>query len=140
MHELDGQVLLLGVGHDADTTLHLAELLAGVPYRTPKHCTVMQNGQPVRIDYGENDHCCARFTLADGWLSGSGLQKEGRVGHAYARLARARDIVAAAREHLASDPLLFLHPAGAGCEECDDARRSVVTSSNAVTSAAKGPE
>ena len=25
---LDGQVLLLGVGHDADTTLHLAEILA----------------------------------------------------------------------------------------------------------------
>ncbi|MEK9944569.1 MAG: AAC(3) family N-acetyltransferase, partial [Alphaproteobacteria bacterium] len=32
VHDLDGQVLLLGVGHDADTSLHLAELMAGVPY------------------------------------------------------------------------------------------------------------
>lgn len=44
VHDLDGQVLLLGVGHDADTTLHLAELLAGVPHRVPKHCTVLQGG------------------------------------------------------------------------------------------------
>jgi hypothetical protein len=29
-------------------------------------------------------------------------------------------------EHLAVDPLLFLHPADAGCAECDTARRSIV--------------
>ena len=124
VHELDGQVLLLGVGHDADTTLHLAELLAGVPYRVPRHCTVLRDGRPVRVDYGENDHCCARFALADGWLRARGLQAEGRVGHTHARLARARDIVAVALEHLARDPLLFLHPPGAGCAECDEARIS----------------
>ncbi|HEU4681059.1 MAG TPA: AAC(3) family N-acetyltransferase, partial [Gemmatimonadales bacterium] len=125
--ELDGQVLLLGVGHDADTTLHLAELLAGVPYRVPKYCTVLRDGRPVRIDYGENDHCCTRFAFADEWLRSRGLQSEGRVGYAHARLARAQDIVQVALEHLAHDPLLFLHPATAGCAECDEARRSVVT-------------
>lgn len=30
VYELDGQVLLLGVGHDCDTTVHVAEHLAGV--------------------------------------------------------------------------------------------------------------
>ncbi len=124
VHELDGQVLLLGVGHDANTTLHLAELLAGVPYRVPKYCTVLQEGRPVRIHYGENDHCCERFAFVDGWLRGRGLQSEGRVGHAQARLARARDIVGVALEHLAHDPLVFLHPPGAGCAECDATRRS----------------
>lgn len=125
VHELGGQVLLLGVGHDADTTLHLAELLAGVPYRVPKHCTVLRDGRPARIEYGENDHCCERFALADGWLRARGLQREGPVGHARARLVRARDVVEAAREQLARDPLVFLHPAGAGCAECDGARASV---------------
>ncbi len=125
VHDADGQVLLLGVNHDADTTLHLAELMAEVPYRIPKYCTVMQDGQPVRVDYGENDHCCQRFALADGWLRERGLQREGRVGHADARLVRARDVVRVAREHLSRDPLLFLHPAGAGCGECDQARASV---------------
>jgi len=121
----DGQVLLLGVGHDADTTLHLAELLAGVPYRVPRHCTVLQDGEPVRVDYGENDHCCARFDIADEWLRMRGLQSEARIGHAQARLARARDIVEVAVEHLRRDPLLFLHPPDAGCDECDAARNSV---------------
>jgi aminoglycoside 3-N-acetyltransferase-4 len=126
VHELGGQVLLLGVGHDSDTTLHLAELLAGVPYRVPKHCTVLRDGRPVRVDYGENDHCCARFALADEWLRERSLQSEGRVGHAHARLAHARDIVELALERLAHDPLLFLHPPGAGCAECDEARRWTV--------------
>jgi aminoglycoside N3'-acetyltransferase len=126
VHELDGQVLLLGVGHDANTTLHLAELLAGVPYRVPRHCTVLgPDGRPVRVDYDENDHCCGRFALADGWLRERGLQREGRVGQAHARLMRSRDVVAVARERLALDPLVFLHPAGSGCEECDEARQSV---------------
>lgn len=122
--ELDGQVLLLGVGHEADTTLHLAELVAGVPYRVPRHCTVLRDGRPVRVEYGENDHCCARFALADGWLRERGRQAEGPVGHAHARLARSRDVVAVAVERLARDPLRFLHPAGTGCAECDEARAS----------------
>lgn len=126
VHDLDGQVLLLGVNHDADTTLHLAELLAGVPYRQPKFITVLQNGRAVRIDYGENDHCAERFTLADGWLRGRGLQSEGRVGHAEARLIRARDVVTVALEHLVADPLIFLHPPSAGCEECDAARAGAI--------------
>jgi aminoglycoside N3'-acetyltransferase len=125
VHDLDGQVLLLGVGHDADTSLHLAEVLAGVPYRLPKYCTVLRGGRPARIEYGENDHCCARFALADDWLRARGLQLEGPVGHAHARLARARDIVVIALAHLTRDPLLFLHPPSAGCGECDEARRSV---------------
>jgi aminoglycoside N3'-acetyltransferase len=125
VHDLGGQVLLLGVGHDADTTLHLAELLAGVPYRVPRYCTVLQDGRPVRIEYEENDHCCERFAFADEWLRARRLQSEGRVGQAHARLARARDIVAVAREHLARDLLLFLHPPDAGCEECDRARGTV---------------
>jgi hypothetical protein len=29
-----------------------------------------------------------------------------------------------ALEHLQNDPLVFLHPFGTGCEECDEARRS----------------
>ncbi len=125
VHELDGRVLLLGVGHDADTTLHLAELLAEVPYGVPRQITVVQDGRPVRLDYRENDHCCNRFALADGWLRAKGLQSEGPVGHAHARLARSRDIVDLALGRLKRDPLLFLHPPEAGCIECDEARANI---------------
>jgi aminoglycoside 3-N-acetyltransferase len=128
VHDLDGKVLLLGVGHDADSTLHLAELVAGVPYAVRKHCTVVEAGQVRRIEYAENDHCCARFALADEWLRAHGLQSEGTVASAHARLARSRDIVACALEHLKRAPLLFLHPRTAACAECDAARHSVSTS------------
>ncbi len=124
VYELDGQVLLLGVGHDANTTVHLAELMARVPYGVPKHCTVLENGRPTRVDYLENDHCCVRFALVDEWLRGADRQREGRVGNATARLMRSRDVVRVAVEQLAKDPLVFLHEPDAHCEECDKARNA----------------
>lgn len=125
VRDLDGQVLLLGVNHDADTTVHLAELEADVPYRVPKHCTVVRDGRKVRVDYGENDHCCRRFVLVDDWLRERGLQAEGRVGHGTARLVRSRDIVDVVVRALRRNRLTFLHGAGEGCADCDEARASV---------------
>jgi len=78
VHGLAGQVLLLGVGHEADTSLHLAELIAEVPYGVPRHCMVLQDGKRVRIDYLENDHCCRRFALADDWLRARDCSSRGR--------------------------------------------------------------
>ena len=122
VHDLDGQVLLLGVGHEADTSLHLAELIAKVPYGIPRHCMVMRDGRRVRVDYVENDHCCRRFALADDWLRARGLQAEWPVGHATARLARARDIVGLAVDAIRRQPTIFLHGPEDGCAECDEAR------------------
>src|SRR5262245_19502072 len=104
VHDLDGKVLLIGVDHDADHLIHAAALLANVPYRVPKHITALKDGSATRIEYLENDCCCQRFNLANEWLPSRGLQTEGPVGHARARLARARDIVAVALEHLHRDP------------------------------------
>ena len=123
--ELGGQILLLGVGHDADTTIHLAEALSGVPYGVPKHITVLEGRRPLRIDYLENDHCCQRFAFADEWLRGRGLQREGTVGSAHARLVRSRDVVEIVGDRLRADPLVFLHPVDSACLECDGARASI---------------
>jgi aminoglycoside 3-N-acetyltransferase len=123
VYELDGQVLLLGVGHDANTTIHVAENIAGVRYRQRKHATVLEHGKPARYEYGETDHCCERFGLLDEWLGQR--QRRGIVGRAEARLARSRDIVAAALGHLRADETVFLHPAGGPCRECNEARASL---------------
>ncbi|MDX2151961.1 MAG: AAC(3) family N-acetyltransferase [Bryobacteraceae bacterium] len=123
--EAGGKVLLLGVGHDANTTLHTAEWLARVPYGVPRYCTVSEEGRLRRVDYLENDHCCLLFGRADDWLRARGLQREGRVGNAHARLARSTDVLDVALDHLSADPLVFLHPPAAGCEECDEARESL---------------
>jgi aminoglycoside N3'-acetyltransferase len=126
VHELDGQVLLLGVDHDADTTIHLAEITAQVPYGITKTCTAIVDGRPTRVEYRENDHCCERFELVDGWLRETGAQVEGPVGNARARLCKSRDVVRAVVPRLDREPLLFLHESSAGCHECDAARASVV--------------
>jgi aminoglycoside N3'-acetyltransferase len=124
VHELDGQVLLLGVGHDANTTLHLAENLAGVRYRLQAMATVMVAGRVTRCHYEEVDHCCENFSLMDRWLDAVGLQRRGPVGHGEARLARSRDLVRVAVGHLQEDETVFLHPPGI-CGECDEARASL---------------
>jgi aminoglycoside 3-N-acetyltransferase-4 len=123
--ELNGQVLLLGVDHDANTTLHLAELMAEVPYGVERYCTVQRDGRQERVHYLENDHCCQRFSLANDWLRAEGLQREGMVGNATARLMQSRDLVRVAIDALQADPLVFLHPPEAACEECDEARASI---------------
>ena len=124
VYELDGQVLLLGVGHDGNTTIHLAESLAGVRYRAPKSLTLLEHGRPIRVGYEETDHCCARFALLDAWLEEVGAQRYGPVGNGRARLAASRDIVAIGRAHLRADETVFLHEPGID-RECDQARASI---------------
>jgi len=124
-YELDAQVLLLGVGHDANTTIHLAENLAGVRYRRLKHVTILEEGKPVRFEYREIDHCCQNFAFVDGWLDDKQLQRRGPVGHGEARLARSRHIVNVVIDRLRLNKTVFLHPKGFD-EECDDAWRSLM--------------
>ena len=123
--DCDGRILLLGVHHDANTTLHLAEMLAGVPYRVPHHITVLEDGRPKRIDYLETDHCCALFQQAEDWLKRCGMQTDGVVGHAACRLMRSRDLIETVLPELRRDPWVFIHTAESGCEECAQARASV---------------
>lgn len=122
---LDGQVLLLGVDHTANTTIHLAEYLGGARYRIAKRALVMRDGRPAWLDYGEIDHCCQNFARVDAWLDARGLQRRGTVGHAEARLARSRDIVDVVAAQVRANPTVFLHPRGSD-EECDAAWASLV--------------
>jgi aminoglycoside N3'-acetyltransferase len=123
-YERDAQVLLLGVGHGENTTVHLAEAIAGVRYRQRKELTVLRDGKPEKLEYFEIDHCCERFVQLDDWLDDEGLQRRSTVGHAEARLARSRDIVAVAVRRLDDDETIFLHPTGVDAE-CDAARVSL---------------
>ena len=124
IYQLNGQVLLLGTGHDADTTIHLAENMAGVRYRLPVYSTIVEAGRLTRYSYSEVDHCCQNFNLMDQWLEAEGRQRRRVVGQAEARLARSRDIVEAALARLRKDETVFLHPAGS-CGECSEARESL---------------
>jgi aminoglycoside 3-N-acetyltransferase len=122
---LGGYVLLLGVGHSEDTTMHLAEAIARVPYRVRKSCVVNERGAAVSVEYEETDHCCQGFSRIDGWLRARSSQREGTVGNAEARLIVAAEIVRVAVGELIADPCAFLHPRGGGCDDCDAAWDSI---------------
>ncbi|HEY5118445.1 MAG TPA: AAC(3) family N-acetyltransferase [Anaerolineales bacterium] len=121
VYDLDGWVLLLGVGHTEDTTIHLAEFLAGVRYRRKKSLIRLVNGCPARLDYAEIDHCCENFAKMDTWLDARKLQTRESIGYAAARLIRSQDIVAVTTERLRENETVFLHPLGVD-SQCDEAR------------------
>ena len=127
VHARDGRVLLLGVGHDANTTLHLAEMLADVPYRVRN---AIHRAPRRRADDGSSTGRTITAVRAsrpptDG-SEPRDCSRKARSGNAPARLFRSRDVVRLAVEQLRREPLLFLHPAGAGCPACDEARASTV--------------
>lgn len=124
IYELDGQVLLIGIGHDSNTTIHLAEMLAGVRYRSESLATVLIDNQIQQVEFGEINHCCENFVLVDDWLNEKGLQTIGKLGQAECRLMNSRDLVKVVVEHLQAEETIFLHPFGVD-EECDEARRSL---------------
>ena len=125
VHDLGGQVLLLGVTHSENTTLHLAEAIAGVPYSVEHPCVVVEDGVAQTLPIAETDHCCRGFDQLDAWLRQRQPQREGPVGHGQARLMEARDVVEVAVERLRAEPLVMLCAPGTACEECDLARASV---------------
>ena len=125
VYELDGKILLLGVDHTSNTTIHLCENMAGVRYRGDKYITILKDGKPIKLEYKEIDHCCQNFSIVDGWLDERRLQRCGKVGHADARLIRSRDIVEVVTKRLKDNETTFLHPKGVD-EECDDAWRNLV--------------
>lgn len=124
VYELGGYVLLLGVGHSANTTIHLAENLAGVRYHLPARAMILEDGTPIWIDFTEVNHCCKNFQKMDAWLDERGLQRKGKIGNANARLIASKGIVETALEHLRQEETVFLHPPGVD-EECDEARASM---------------
>lgn len=131
VYTADGQILLVGVHHSENTTLHLAEALAEVPYSVSHPCVVVEDGMPVTRLIAETDHCCEGFRLMDEWLRKQRAQAEGRIGNAWCRLASAVSVVEVALRHLRDDPLVFLCPPNADCDECRAAHASIASGCHA---------
>jgi aminoglycoside 3-N-acetyltransferase len=87
LYDLDARILLLGVGHSRNTSLHLAE------YRTHQAHQVVQQGAPVKVD-GERewvtfetlDYDTDDFEEVGLAAGGQGIERVGKVGAATARL------------------------------------------------------
>ena len=95
LYELDGDVLLIGVGYDKNTSLHLADARADYPgkHNCTEHSAVMEDGVRVWKEYetlfvdGED---FARIGAA--YEEAKNVNKV-RLGNAELRLMKQRDVV-----------------------------------------------
>lgn len=94
VYELDGDVLLLGVGHDSNTSLHLAEYRADIPMETVQHSApVIEDDRRVRIEYEDIEIDSEDFAdLGTDFERRVGIT-EGTVGAADTKLVSQREIV-----------------------------------------------
>jgi aminoglycoside 3-N-acetyltransferase len=95
VYDLDGWVLLLGVGHDKNTSLHVAECRAQIPHRTI-HLGSPMMVEGVRqwmafddIDWDDSDF----VQLGADFARETGLQREGKIAQANALLMPQRALI-----------------------------------------------
>lgn len=99
LYEADGEILLLGVGHVNNTSLHLAE------HRAARVLPTRREGSPITVDgqrrwveYTCLDEDESDFEQFGTWFATTGRQRSGPVGATTAHLMRARDVVDAATD------------------------------------------
>ena len=107
LHELDAQVLLLGVGHDRNTSLHLAEYRSGVRARVRQAGPVLVAGERRWTSWDDLDLDVDELLPLGADLERTGAVRLGTVGQAAARLVQQRAAV-----DFATGWLRDRHPAG----------------------------
>lgn len=95
IYDLDGWVLLLGVGHDRNTSLHLCEYRASWPSKETEHPKVPVDSDGGRKWVALEDYATSTrdFLEIGADFEESGGVRTGTVGHATARLMRQRQLV-----------------------------------------------
>lgn len=129
-----GHVLQLGVGHGTNTTLHLAEVLAGAPYVRVPYRRAWGDRALVRRPDGsvgevgmvndERPGCSGGFAAIGPLLESRGLTRETLIGSCRARLTPMAEMIEIAVEAIRKDPgFLLCHHAA--CEHCTESRRVI---------------
>lgn len=101
LYELDGYVLLLGVGHGNNTSLHLAEYRSQYPIKRTisSGAPLLIAGRRQWVTFSDIDHDDRDFVaIGDQFARDTGLERQGKVGNAVARLLPQRSLVDYAAE------------------------------------------
>lgn len=125
--ERGGKVLLIGVGHERNSTVHVAEALADLPYKTGTNDVLVRNddGEIERVETATVG-CGKGFPTVEPIADVAGVLTHGQVGAADAQLMRGDRIVSVARSALETDPGILLCDQP-DCWWCPDARRTLET-------------
>ena len=93
LYELDGHVLLLGVDHGNNTSLHLSEARSGLPDVVTDGAPVIVDGEPRWVEISHLDDDGDDFAEIGEAFAATGDETRGLVGIGTARLCSARAIV-----------------------------------------------
>lgn len=124
-----GKVLLLGVGHTSNTTIHVGEFRAEVSYldipfdpEWPTAATIeLGDSRSIDVSYERFPGCSRAFGTIERSLRKRGAVRDGRVGRALAQLVSGRALVEETIALLRSDEAVLLCT-DPGCFRCSRAR------------------
>jgi len=95
LYELDGQILLIGVTHENDTSIHLAEYRSDFPGKKfiKTGCAMLVNNQRKWVEWEELDVNSDDFEKLGNDFESQINYKPGKIGMAESRLVSVRAIV-----------------------------------------------
>jgi len=122
-----GYVLLMGVGHTVNTTIHTAEIYAEFPYlyvkdspHFPEQAVVKApNGEKVKVDLAPYPTCSEGFWKLESVMRDKGQIQYGKVGRADCQLMKSQDVIDTASSLLRKDPGALLCD-NAHCYSCSE--------------------
>lgn len=118
-----GKILLVGVDHTANSTIHVAEKLAGVPYRDQTREAAVVDGEAELVTVN-SAHCSRGFEKLTTVLERTDVTADGQVGEAGVRLLDGPAFLELSTDVLADHPGLLLCD-DPDCERCAYARHTI---------------
>jgi aminoglycoside 3-N-acetyltransferase len=120
LYQRNGWILLLGVGHTDNLSLHLAEIWANVPY--VHRSTQIDTIGGARTTMLGSPECRAGFAKIESLLRQSRILRRGYIGNAESQLMRQQQTVSMAVTMLKGSPSALLCD-DKTCRACTVARR-----------------
>lgn len=124
-------VLLIGVGHSANSTIHVGEIHAAVPYLdvpffadSPTEATVVTPSGDVTVPIIHPSGCSKAFGAVERPMRQRGAIRDGILGDALIQLMRGQVLVETVVEMLTEKPdeLLCADP---DCHRCTESRKTI---------------
>ena len=127
----NARVLLIGVGHNANSMIHVGEIHAAVPYLdvpffagSPTRLTVVTPDGDVMVPIIHPSGCSKAFGSVERPMRQRGAIRDGILGDALIQLMRGKVLVEAVVEMLKANPgeLLCADPL---CHRCTESRKAI---------------
>ena len=123
-----GKVLLLGVGHTSNSTVHVAEEHAGLPkpHRAEELKLLMPDGRIATHTLDSSASCSAGFGAVEYGMRSHGEIRDHRLGSCLIQLMHGLGVIRRVREMIAAQPDVLLCTRD-DCRSCQGVRRNLHT-------------